>query len=227
MVYQDHRHRGLRTTPRQALADVVSSRQVSASRLEDAFRVERRKKAHRKTGEVDFPQGTFLVPDALRGQELVFLVNPDPEVAPVVVEPGTGRPLPLVRAAIRPEDHAGEPALERWGQGPLQTLYDAWQGKVRPNAEPGFGLPEIFVLLAKATGRPVPRTDAEAALIQRTYRAIGPLPRRATEDALSKIGHQLGAGRPVSTYLDALAQRIVPDSTSTKTTTKPTRRKKR
>ncbi|MCU0294263.1 MAG: hypothetical protein MUF10_20140, partial [Thermoanaerobaculaceae bacterium] len=229
MVYQDHRHRGLRTTPRRALADVVSSRQVSAARLEDAFRVERRKKAHRKTGEVDFPQGTFLVPDALRGQTLVFLVDPDPEVAPVVVEPGTGRPLPLVRAAIRPEDHAGEPSedRERWGQGPLQTLYDAWQGKVRPNAEPGFGLSELFVLLAEATGRPVPRSDAEAALIQRTYRAIGPLPRRATETALRKIGHQLGAGRPVSTYLEALAQRIVPDSTSTKTTTKLTRSKKR
>jgi transposase InsO family protein len=222
-VYQDHRHRGLRSSPRQALGDVVSPRRVTASRLEDAFRVERRKKAHRKTGEVDFPQGTFLVPDALRGQALVFLVDPDPEVAPVVVEPGTGRPLPLLRAAIRPQDRASEPAVERWGQGPLQTLYDAWQGKVRPSAEPGFGLPELFVLLAEAAGRPVPRSDAEAALIQRSYRSIGPLPRRATEAALRSIGHQLGAGRPVSTYLDALAQRVVPASTSTK----PTRRKKR
>jgi transposase InsO family protein len=225
VVYQDHRHRGLQGSPRQALGGAVSPRQVAAQRLDDAFRVERRKKAHAKTGEVDFPQGTFLVPDALRGQQLVFLVDPDPEVPPLVVEPGTGRPLPLCRAAIRPQDLAAEPAVERWGHGPLQTLYDAWQGKVRPSAEPGFGLPELFVLLGEVAGRPVPRSDAEAALIQRTYRAIGPLPRRATEAALRTIGRQLGSGRPVPTYLDALARRVVPASTSTHTSERKRRKK--
>jgi transposase InsO family protein len=210
MVYQDHRHRGLRSSPRQALGEVVSARRVAAARLEEAFRVERRKKAHAKTGEVDFSQGTFLVPDALRGQSLVFLVDPDPALAPVVVEPATGRVLPLVRAAIRAQDRACEPVVERWGQGPLQTLYDAWQGKVRPSAEPGFGLPEVFTLLGEIAGRRVPRSDAEAALIQRTYRAIGPLPRRATEAALRAIGQKLGTGRPVSSYLDALCERVVP-----------------
>jgi len=172
--------------------------------------VEKTRKAHPKTGEVDFPQGTFLVPDGLRGRELTFLVDPDPEVWPRVVDPASGRALPLERAAIRAVDQAREPVVERWAPGPLQTLYDAWQGKVRPSAEPGFGLPELFCLLAEAARRPVPRSDAEAQLIQRVYRHIGPLPRRATETALRSLARRLGAGRPISTYLDALAQRVVP-----------------
>lgn len=224
MVYQDHRHRGLRSSPRQALGEVVSARRVATARLEDAFRVERRKKAHAKTGEVDFPQGTYLVPDALRGQKLVFLVDPDPALAPLVVEPATGRALPLLRAAIRAQDRASEAVVERWGQGPLQTLYDAWQGKVRPSAEPGFGLPELFTLLGEVAGRRVPRSDAEGQLIQRTYRAIGPLPRRATEAALRTIFRKLGAGRPMSTYLDALAERVVPNPSSSPTQKRSTKK---
>jgi putative transposase len=209
-LYQDHHHRALSASPRAALADQVSSRQVSRARLDDAFRQERILKAHPKTGEVDLPQGTYLVPDALRGQRLTFLLDPERQVDPLVVEPGTERHLPLQRAAVRLEAHAVEPPpVKRWGEGPLQALYDAWQGKVRPVAEPGFGLPEIFDLLADAAGRPVPRSDAEAALIQQAYRRIGPLPRRATETAFRAVRRALGRGRPLQTYLDALAQRVV------------------
>jgi len=209
-LYQDHHHRGLASTPRATLGDKVSPRQVPSARIDAAFLQERVLKAHPKTGEVDLPQGTYLVPDGLRGQRLTFLVDPELRLPPFVVEPGTGRHLPLERAAIRAEAHAAEPpAAERWGEGPLQTLYDAWQGKVRPVAEPGFGLPEIFTLLADATGRPVPRSDAEAALIQHAYRRLGPLPRRATESAFRAIRRALGRGRPVQAYLDALAQRVV------------------
>ena len=77
-------------------------------------------------------------------------------------------------------------------------------------AEPGFGLPEVFVLLAEVVGRPVPRTDAEAALIQRLYRQMGPLPKRATEAALRALGKKLGKGRPIQSYLDALLVRVSP-----------------
>jgi len=55
----------------------------------------------------------------------------------------------------------------------------------------------------------VVRSDAEAALIQRAYRALGPLPRRATEAAFRGIRRALGRGRPVQAYLDALSQRVV------------------
>ncbi|MGZ6078796.1 MAG: hypothetical protein ACXWK6_13410 [Myxococcaceae bacterium] len=219
-LYQDHHHRGLASTPRQVLADTVSRRQVPSTRIDDAFLQERILKGHPKTGEVDLPQGTYLVPDELRGQRVTFLVDPELRVPPLVIEPGTERHLALQRAAIRVEAPAAEASpVQRWGEGPLQVLYDAWQGKVRPVAEPGFGLPEIFALLATATGRHVPRSDAEAALIQQSYRRLGPLPKRATESAFAEIRRALGPGRPVQAYLDALAQRVTaapPIPTSTR-----------
>lgn len=210
VVYQDHYHRQLRRSPRAALGGLVSSRQLMASRLEDAFREERVLKAHAKTGEVVIGAVTYLVPDHLRGQRLTFLVDPEPELPPLVVEPGTERALTVTRAAVRPEDAPEAPAPRRWGRGPLQILYDAWHGQRRPVAEPGFGLPEVFVLLAEVVGRPVPRADGEAALIQRWYRAHGPLPGRATTTALRRLGRTLGPGRPLQVYLDALAERVVP-----------------
>lgn len=220
-IYRTHRHRGLKCSPKEALGERISSRTVSTERLDDAFREERVLKAHPKTGEIDLIGGTFIVPDELRGQRLRFLVDPEPEVRPLVIHPGTGHPLPLERAAIRPEDLPAAAPIERWGEGPLQTLYDAWQGKVRPVAEPGFGLPELFALLADACGRPVPRSDAEAGFIQRTYAEIGPLPKKATEATLRRVRREIGQGRPISAYLEALEQRIQPSSST------PKRRKKR
>jgi transposase InsO family protein len=210
VVYQDHYHRSLRCSPRAALAGQLSPRRLMASRLDDAFRQERALKAHPVTGEVVIGEATYLVPDHLRGQRLTFLIDPEPEVVPLVLEPGSERRLRLERAAVRPQDRKHEPEPRRWGRGPLQALYDTWQGKRRPIAEPGFGLPEIFVLLGEIGGREVPRSDAEAALIARVYRQLGPLPKRATETALRRIGRELGRGRPLQLYLDALARRVSP-----------------
>ena len=206
-LYRDHHHREIGTSPRTALAGRVSSRALPNSRLDDAFRKKLRKKAHRKTGEVDLPGGKYIVPDeTLFGQRLTFLLDPEGAVPPHVVHPLSERRLVMKRAAVRPE-HA-EQDVERYGEGPLQALYDAWQGKVRPNAEPGFGLPEIFDLLSKLTGRPVPRDDHEAARIHELWRAHGPLPKKATERALKSIHQQLGQGRALDIYLDALERRV-------------------
>lgn len=207
-LYMGHRHRGLGMSPREALDGRTSSRAVSRERLVDAFRQRRTLKAHPKTGEVDIGGKTFLVPEALRGQRLVFLIDPDPEVPPLVVEPSSEQPLGLERAAIRPGDVATAAPTMRWGEGPLQALYDSWQGKQRPVAEAGFGLPELYTLLAAATGRAVPRSDGEAARIHHVYRQIGPLPRRATETAVRAIARRLGQGRPLAVYLDALVQQV-------------------
>src|SRR5258705_1200557 len=208
-VYLTHRHRGLQAPPGEVLAGRVSTRAVSRERLVDAFRQRKTLKAHPKTGEVDLADKTFLVPAELRGQRLVFLVDPDPELPPLVVEPSSGRPLPVERAQIRPGDVApAAPPVSRWGPGHLQTLYDAWQGKRRPVAEAGFGVPERFTLLAAAVGRPVPRSDPEAAPIHHVYRQIGPLPRRATETAVRAIARRLGTGRALEVYLDELVHHV-------------------
>lgn len=210
-LYQTHRHRGIKTTPEAALAGRTSSRIVPPTRLIDAFRQNKRLKAHPKTGEVELNGVTYLVPDELRGQKLSFLLDPPAEAPPCVEHPTSGLHLPLRRAAIKPEDLAAideEPEPTRWGAGNLQAIYDNWQGKRRPLAEPGFGLPELYALLTKACGRHVPASDGEAALIQRVYNNIGPLPQRATEQALVSITNQLGQKRPVKTYLDALSRRV-------------------
>ena len=208
-LYQSHKHRGLKMSPEAALAGRVSSRAIPPARLYDAFRKEKRLKAHPKTGEVEIDQKTYIVPDELRGQRLTFLVDPPAQVPPQVVHPQSQDHLELRTAEIKPEDRQDDDHdIERWGDGPLQTIYDAWRGHRRPQAEPGFGLPEIYALLSQACGRHVPHSDAEAALVQHMYRDIGPLPRIATEKAMRAIGEHLGSQRPVKTYLDALAARV-------------------
>jgi transposase InsO family protein len=208
-LYQPHRHRGLKQSPEQALGGRISSRTIAPTRLYEAFRQERRLKTHPTTGEVEIEQTTYLVPDALRNRRLIFLLDPAGEVPPLGVHPESGEHFALRVAAIRPEQ-ACDDAPRRWGAGPLQAIYDAWRGQMRPLAEPGFGLPEIYALLAQLAGRHVPGTDAEAATVQRLYRQIGPFTRAATEAACQSIARELGPGRPLRTYLEALARRAQP-----------------
>lgn len=215
-LYQTHKHRSLKTSPEKALAGTVSPRSVPPTRLYDAFLQEKRLKAHYKTGEVEIHQTTYLVPDCLRGKRLTFLIDPPDEVPPLVIDPITSEHLPLRLAAIKPQDIKDKkdpPQSERWGAGPLQAIYDNWRGRRLPLAEPGFGLPEIYALLSQVAGRHVPQTDAEAALVQRVYRNIGPFSRKATEAAMHAIATQLGPQRPIKTYLDALVSRVSSPST--------------
>lgn len=229
-IYQTHRHRGLKASPADVLDGRVSNRNAPPTRLVDAFRREKRLKTHPKTGEVELDGITYLVPNELRGHKMTFLLDPPNEIPPLVEHPESGEHLSLRRAAIKPSDldhieDVQEPDT-RWGAGNLQAIYDNWQGQRRPLAEPGFGLPELYALLAVACGRHVPQSDAEAALVQRIYRDIGPLPSKATQAALEAITKQLGNKRPIKTYLDALAKRVRDTSQKQKemthATTKPT-----
>jgi len=220
-LYQTHKHRSLGCSPAKALGGMVSPRAVPPTRLTEAFRQERRLKAHRKTGEVVIDQVTYLVPDALRGQRLCFFIDPPGEVEPLVKDPSSDKLLSLRRAQVAPKDHDAAPVREspaRWGMGPLQVITDRVRGQRRPLGEPGFGLPEIFALLGQLAGRHVPQSDAEAALIQRVYRKAGPWGRRPTEAAMVIIGETLGAGRPIKTYLDALVARVVTNEADDKNT---------
>ena len=82
-------------------------------------------------------------------------------------------------------------------------------GVRRPQAEPGFGLPDIYAWLGKIAGRHVPGSDSEAALIQRFYQRKGPWAKDATEHAMDIVAARLGTGRPILAYLDALDDLVV------------------
>lgn len=214
--YQAHTNRETKSPPRDLLAGAVSARTLPPGvTLDEAFLQPygATLKAHRTTGEVDLAggRGKWLVPPELRGRRLEILVDPDPDRPVLAREPETERLVRLEPARVHPKDALpAAPPRERWGRGILQALYDSFRGKIRPVAEPGFGLPEVLALLTQACGRRVPRTDAEASLVQRTYASIGPFTRKACEEAFGAITAEFGQGRPVKTYLEALTRRVVP-----------------
>jgi putative transposase len=207
-IYLDHPHRGIQQTPREALAGRISDRQVSADRLLEAFLVRSCKKSHAKTGEVELGKKLFRVPGSLAGDKADFAYDlVDPDIA--FVEKAGGKRIRLVPAVqLVPDSRGSQPPR---GDGRLQALYDHVRGGKRPQAEAGFGLPEIFSLLAGRLGRRVPRDEAEARSIQDFYRRKGPFGRRATEKAVEKVFARLGRGRPLATYLAALNEKIIPE----------------
>lgn len=204
-LYMEHRHRGLRMSPRQALAGRLSDRQVSTDRLLDAFLVRVRKKSHPKTGEVDLGKNLFKVPRDLAGHRADFAYDPvEPDIAYLEKPDGSRiRLRPAVEKTTSPPSQT-----EKRGEGRLQAIYDHWKGRNLPQAEAGFGLPELFALFSKHLGRCVPRDEAEARSIQDFYRAKGPLARKPTEEALRKIFTRLGPDRPLATYLAVLGSKI-------------------
>lgn len=210
LVYNRHDHREIGTTPEQRLAGRTSSRRVSQSDLERAFFVETTAKSDKKTGEVGLPTGSFRVPGtAFAGQRSRFRYHPTHGGRAVLVtkdgreielQPFTRKPLSAVRARV-----------ERRGTGQLQKLVDLWQGKERPNAQPGFGLPEVFVALGELLGRSVPDSEHEAHAVVAFYRKHGPLPRDAFAAACARSKTGLGPGRALKTYLADLERQIRAD----------------
>lgn len=213
LVYDRHRHRVTGMTPEQRLAGRRSERQVSQADLERAFYIETTATSCKKTGEVRLPNGSFRVPSsAFAGQRSRFRHHPFRDGRAVLVtaddreielRPFTTKPLSAVKTRT-----------ERRGTGQLQKLVDMWQGKVRPNAQPGFGLPEVFTALAQLVGRTVPDSEREAHRVLAFYRKHGPLPREGFELACERCITRLGAGRPLHAYLADLERQIGADRQS-------------
>lgn len=205
-VYMDHPHRTLKRTPREALGDRVSDRRVSLDRLRDAFLVRTEKKSHPKTGEVELGGTLFKVPSTLAGRRLRFAYDPVDRDVAFVERPGGLRVR--LRHAVEIVAEKKASSTEARGTGRLQALYDFWQGRRLPQAEAGFGLPEIFDLFAKHFHRHVPRDEQEARLLQEFYHQEGPFERAAVEAALRRAFASLGSKRPLSVYIAALRSRI-------------------
>jgi hypothetical protein len=206
LLYNSHRHRELGTTPEKRLAARLSPRQVSLAVLRRAFFLETTAKAHPKTGEVRLPGGRFRVPAPFAGQRNRCAYHPlHPALAVLITRDGREIALPpftkLPLSAVAPQ-------TPKCGTGQLQKLLDLWHGHERPNAQPGFGLPEVFGALAVLLGRLVPESDREARTVLGFYRKHGPLPREPFLAACARTSKSLGKGRPLSAYLADLERQI-------------------
>jgi len=209
LVYQQHRHRSIGMSPAQRLAGQVSSRQISAADLARAFYVSATAQSDAKTGEVQLPNGRFRVPLPYAGKRALFRCDPLAQVAVLItrdrrelaLEPFLVKPLPPV-----------DPGDVKRGSGRLQRLLDDWRGTPRANAEPAFGIPEVFQALAESLGRQVPASEQEASYVQTFWWTHGPLERTAFLRACTRAKVALGEGRPLATLLADIARQIANDN---------------
>ncbi|MFQ5601159.1 MAG: DDE-type integrase/transposase/recombinase [Candidatus Krumholzibacteriia bacterium] len=206
LFYNHHRHRELKTTPEQALAGCVSERRVGAEDLMRAFWARTRAKSHPKTGHVVLPNATFVVPARYAGKRASFRYDPVDRTRAVVVL-DREHELALEPFVIK-RAFASEPAEPPRGVGQLQKLLDTWRGYPRPNAQPGFGLPEVFTEIGRLLGHLVPQDEREARTIRDFYREFGPLHATHFRSALDATRSALGQGRALHVYLEHLARLI-------------------
>jgi transposase InsO family protein len=206
LVYNRHHHREIKMTPEQALARRLSTRRVGAEQLAQAFKIAVQAKSHPKTGQVNLPNGLFRVPTRFAGKECDFRFDPvNTDQALLIIDDANQIPLePFTKK--HPFDF--QKTEEKRGTGQLQKLLDVWQGHCRPNAQPGFGLPEVFREFGRLLKRPVPIDQREAAAIEAFYRQNGPLPAQPFHQAIDKTADALGPNRALKTYLQYL-ERLV------------------
>ena len=215
LVYNRHHHRQIKMSPTQALAQRIATRRVSAADLAQAFKVTIRTKSHPTTGQVALPNGLFRVPSHYAGRRCNFRYDPvDKHEAVLLIDDEHQIPLEPFNKK-RPFDY--ERANEKRGTGQLQKLLDIWQGHSRPNAQPGFGLPEVFREFSRLLQRSVPIDQREATAIEVFYRKTGPLPAEPFRQAIDRTRDVLGPNRALKAYLQYLdrliqAQKNKPDS---------------
>jgi len=206
LVYQKHKHRSIGMSPEQRLNGKRSSREISKDDLARAFFISIKAQSDRKTGEVQLPNARFRVPIAFSGRRALFRYDPLHAAAVVVtadqreiaLEPFTIKPLP--DATQRPR-----------GNGRLQRLLDTWRGTARSNAEPAFGIPEVFKALGEALSRTLPVSERDARDVQNFWRQHGPFSRAAFLRACKRATASLGEQRPLAVLLADIARQIHDD----------------
>lgn len=206
LVYQKHKHRSIRMSPEARLGGALSERRISEADLARAFLVSTTATSDRKTGEVLLPNGRFRVPIAFAGRKALFRYDPI-RVAAVVVT-ADRREIALEPFVIKPlPDASPRPR----GNGRLQRLLDTWRGTARSNAEPAFGIPEVFKALGEALGRPLPASERDARDVQDFWREHGPFSRAAFLRACERATSSLGQQRPLAVLLADIARQIHDD----------------
>lgn len=206
LVYQRHRHRSLGMSPEARLAGVSSARRISAAELARAFFVSANARSDPKTGEVLLPNGRFRVPLAYSGKRASFRYDPlRPDAVLITADQ---RELALETFTIKP---LPEVSPRPRGNGRLQRLLDTWRGTARSNAEPAFGIPEVFQALGEVLARPLPASERDAREVQDFWRQHGPLSRTAFLRACQRATATLGEQRPLAVLLADLARQIHDD----------------
>jgi len=212
--YNNHVLREFKSTPNQLLAGRTSERRLSLDDLERAFWISTNAKSHAKTGQVKLGDMHFRVPASHAGHRCAFRYDPVHEGKAALVL--ADREIPLKPFFKKPLPPARPTEVERRGTGQLQKLLDKRRGHIRPNSQPGYGLPEVYRELSALLGRQMPADNREAHKILAFYRKHGPLPREPFREACRKTRQALGSGRPLSTYLRDLERQIsTPSSNST------------
>jgi hypothetical protein len=196
-------------TPKEAFGDCLSKRLVSLERLREAFLVEKTLTPHKKDGTIRTDERLFLIPRRLllgaEKRKIKIFIDPEYPQTPYIRLPhggietlkpafkttGTSKPKP-------PDDRLDEPV------GSLTPLLERYRGRKLPQAQPGFGLPEIYQSFSEAMGRPVPITEHEAVLILDWLKHSGPFDPRAFRSTLALVINRLGRGRPLSQIVSAL-----------------------
>jgi transposase InsO family protein len=213
LVYQKHHHRSIGTSPEQRLGTCIAARRLADAELARAFFVTASASSNHKTGEVQLPNGRFRVPVAHAGKRASFRYDPLRAVAVLVTR--DRREIALDPFVVKPLPAADSLPQQR-GNGRLQRLVDEWRGTPRANAEPAFGIPEVFVALANLLGRPVPGSDREAQDVQLFWKTHGPLRQQPFARACEEAKVVLGGGRPLTTYLTDIGRQIADDRADTK-----------
>ena len=213
LVYQKHRHRSTGMSPEKRLGTCIASRRLSVVELARAFYVTATALSDKKTGEVQLPNGRFRVPIAYAGKRALFRYDPLRTAAELVT---SDRREILLEPFVVKALPAAEPQALKRGNGRLQKLVDVWRGTPRANAEPAFGIPEVFVALGTLLGRAVPASDREAQDVQVFWKTYGPLRRQPFERACARSKAALGQGRPLATYLVDIGRQIAEDNAESK-----------
>jgi putative transposase len=215
LVYNPHHHREIGTSPERKLAGRCSSRQVSLSDIECAFLLETKQRSDPKTGEIRLPTGSYRVPSLAHAGKTCTLRYHPVQGGRVVLVTKQGEEIAL-RPFVRKPLSSVPTQAEKRGNGQLQKLVDRWQGKERPLAQPGFGLPEVFAELAELIERPVPGSEREAQDIVAFNRQHGPLARDEFRAACKRSKKALGPGHALKTYLSDLQRQMATDGASSK-----------
>ena len=90
-------------------------------------------------------------------------------------------------------------------------LLDNWRGTERRNAEPAFGIPEVFKALGEVLARPLPASERDARDVQDFWREHGPFSRTAFLRACQRAAASVGEHRPLAVLLTDIARQIHDD----------------